>query len=117
LLTFPLSIAPPAGAELTLTGVTTDRDSIRLAFAGEVDMSNAAEFAEAVATRMDASLHRRVCIDFARVRFLDSAGIKALLDGQRRARQQGRELIVVDMHPSVRRVLEITAVLDLLTGA
>ena len=52
-------------------------------------------------------------VDLSGIRFLDSSGVKALIDCHRCAHQQ---LSVVDPQPVPRRVLEITGVLEHLLG-
>ena len=104
-------------AELRLTGVVAVGDTLRLSFAGEIDLSNAATFADVVLDAMRQQPHRLVQVGFAEVSFLDSSGIRALLDCWRSAQAQGRRLAVTEVRPPVRRVLEITGVLDLLGAA
>ena len=106
-----------AGADLTVTGVVAGWDTLRIPVVGEIDIATAPRFADAVTDMLHRWPHRRVCVDLASVRFLDSSGIKALLDCRRRAGEQGRELVIAAAQPIVRRVLQITGVLDLLAPA
>jgi anti-anti-sigma factor len=115
-LTFPLSVAPSGGAGLTLTAVVEDHDRVSIAFAGELDMSNASQFTAAVEAHTASLPQPRVFIDLGGVRLVDSMGINALLRCRRRAREQDRELAVVNVRPNVRRVLEITGDLGLLAA-
>ncbi len=109
-------VTPPFGsAPLALTGVVSDDSGVRAVFAGEVDMSTSPAFAAAITDVLHAHPGHRLSVDLAGIRFLDSSGIRTLLICQRRAREQGGELVVVDAQPAVLQVLEITGVLGLLT--
>jgi hypothetical protein len=57
-----------------------------------------------------------VVVDLARVTFLDCAGIGALVVGRNTAVSRGRGYAVVNPHREVRRVLQLTGVLTVLTG-
>ncbi|HNI36247.1 MAG TPA: STAS domain-containing protein [Microthrixaceae bacterium] len=50
-------------------------------------------------------------VDLRAVSFMDSTGLRALLQG----RATGREMVLVNPRPEVRRVLEIAEVVDLFT--
>ncbi|GAA1029491.1 hypothetical protein GCM10009557_18150 [Virgisporangium ochraceum] len=104
-------------APLVLTDVVSDPSGVRALFAGEVDMSTSPAFTAAITDVLHSHPGQRVSVDLAGIRFLDSSGIRALLLCQRQARDRGGELVVVDARPGVLRVLEITGVLGLLTGA
>jgi anti-sigma B factor antagonist len=100
--------------ELTRTALVTDGDTVRISFAGELDIASAPMFVHAIGEVLDDEPHRRIRVDFTEVQFLDSAGISALLKCWQRAEDRGRELVVVDPRPGVRRILEITGVFRLL---
>ncbi len=59
----------------------------------------------------------RVDVDMSRVGFLDSSGIRALLRAHGLAAERGSDLRLIDTRGTVREVLEIVDVYDLLTGA
>jgi anti-sigma B factor antagonist len=59
---------------------------------------------------------RRIEMDFAAVTFMDSTGIAALIDAQRRAAAAAAEFIVIGCQPRVLRILEITGLDKILTG-
>jgi anti-sigma B factor antagonist len=56
-----------------------------------------------------------VVVDLARVDFLDSSGINALLAGHRTARQYGRDLYVVNAQDTIAKVMEVTGIAGMLT--
>lgn len=88
---------------------TTERDGCAvLAVAGEVDLSNAPQFREALIA-MVAHGHRLVVVDLSETGFLDSTGLGALVAGLKRVRAIGGEMRVVCTSPRVCKVFEITS--------
>jgi anti-anti-sigma factor len=104
-----------------VTNLVVDRypgtdGSLRLAITGDVDMASG-ERLEAVLKdaitdpRVDA-----VILDLGGVGFLDSNGIRVLIHGRGLATEQGVGFRVTNPQEIVRRVLEITGVLVMLTN-
>jgi anti-anti-sigma factor len=52
-----------------------------------------------------------VVIDFTAVTFLSSAGIRPLLALQRLVKERGGRLVLCNLHPAVREVLDVTRML------
>jgi anti-sigma B factor antagonist len=93
--------------------VLAERD-LRLALAGEVDLSSVDILVRALATVPPAA--RTVVVDLAQVTLLDSTGIAALLAAYRSAASAGRTFTVVNARDVVRRALEVTGVLSVLSA-
>jgi anti-anti-sigma factor len=55
-----------------------------------------------------------LALDLAGVRFIDCAGVGALVASCRAARQDGGRLLVVALSPCARRIIEITRLQELL---
>jgi anti-anti-sigma factor len=72
----------------------TEGDVVVASVRGEVDMSNAGEFGDAIARRLSNETHALV-VDLTRCQYLDSAGIHILYDLQERLRNRGQEIRVV----------------------
>jgi anti-sigma B factor antagonist/stage II sporulation protein AA (anti-sigma F factor antagonist) len=91
--------------------------NLRLAVSGEVDMSNADDLRETI-IRQSATVRpdRGVVVDLARLTFLDSTGVAALVVAQREGRRQGVRVTVTNAHGMVRRVLDTTGVLGALSA-
>lgn len=53
-----------------------------------------------------------VVIDLAGVSFIDSSGLRSLLDAGRRARSRGTDVVLRAVGPEVARLLEITGTTD-----
>jgi anti-sigma B factor antagonist len=88
----------------------------RIAVLGEVDLSNAATLTEAMASTYTNSVTKAITVDLAELAFLDSTAIAALLNARRAASAQGVPFTVVNARGMVRRVLEVTGVLTVLSG-
>ncbi|OJF12211.1 hypothetical protein BG844_21900 [Couchioplanes caeruleus subsp. caeruleus] len=87
---------------MTVTTTAETSERARLRCAGEIDQSSAPRFAAALDATMPG--RRRVEVDLSGVTFMDSSGVNALVQHHR----EGCELVVVDVPPNIRRVLEIT---------
>ena len=74
---------------------------------GEVDMHTAGQVVDAVEEVAGTAV-----VDLSAVTFIDSRGIRGLLQAQRALRERGDELILRDPSSSVRRVLELTGMTD-----
>lgn len=81
-----------------------------LAVRGELDISGVAELDRSLAA-LEGEQPTVLVIDLRGVTFLDSSGLRALLAADRRARNDGRRLVLVRAPDSVHRVFEI-ALLD-----
>lgn len=97
---------------LTVTAVAGDR--ARVVVVGEIDMDSAADLRRVLTGALHASAALE--IDLARVSFCDCSGLHALMDTWYRARSRGRTVAVIDASRCVRRLLELTDTLGLLTG-
>jgi anti-sigma B factor antagonist len=79
--------------------------------AGEIDMVSAPAFDRALTALPD-----RLELDLEAVTFLDSAGISVLVRHYRQRCENGGSLRIVEPSRAVRRALEITGLLELLTA-
>jgi anti-anti-sigma factor len=101
-------------AELSLTVRSALTGALVIA-AGEVDMATADDLGAAISSVLNGP-GSTVTVDLAGVTFLDSQGIFVLMRAYQTAAEQGRTLTVTNCRRSVRRVLEITGVLKMLTA-
>jgi anti-sigma B factor antagonist len=78
---------------------------------GDIDMDTEADLRAAVTSALEHNpLPEEIVVDLSGVGFLDSAGIRGILVGRRAAAERGIALRVENPQPSVRRVLQITQV-------
>jgi anti-anti-sigma factor len=73
---------------------------------GEIDLSNAVEVEERLAS-LRAFGTRPIVVDVSGTTFMDANGVKALLQAQRAARARGQEFCVVHPRGIVARLFEI----------
>jgi len=83
----------------------------RVVVRGEVDMSSASQLAAYLIDELGDGVTSLV-VDASDVTFLDSTGLRVLVDVSARLDAIGGRLIVGPMSPSVRRVLEMTGLLE-----
>jgi anti-sigma B factor antagonist len=84
----------------------TGRDSVRLVMEGELDIAAAPLLKDAL-REVDAST-RRVILDLRAVTFVDSLGLRALVEAQDACREGGREMAVVRGPAEVENVFSVT---------
>jgi anti-anti-sigma factor len=99
-------------AELSVTAVDTSPP--RLEVAGELDVSTAPQLGARLRTH---EVTGPVVLDLRGVAFMDSRGMLSLLEAQRFVRARGGELLLGEVSPSVRKVLELTQAWDLFAHA
>jgi anti-sigma B factor antagonist len=75
----------------------------------EVDLTNAGELREAMRSCMDAG-HTTLVVDMRETKFCDSAGLKQIVQANRRAVAAGGEVRLVISDASVLRILAIIGV-------
>jgi anti-sigma B factor antagonist len=89
---------------------TTDNGVSRVAVEGELDIATAPMLEAGLADLERDGVGTLLLLDLARVRFMDSTGLRALLSARRRAETSGRRLRLANLSPDVERVFEVTGV-------
>jgi anti-sigma B factor antagonist len=77
---------------------------------GEIDLASAPKL-EAVLDEAIAAQPARVMVELESVSFLDSTGLRVLVEAQRRLQQGGGTFVIDGMSETVRRVLEVSGLL------
>ena len=78
---------------------------------GEIDAYSAASLATALAQLPDVS---KVVADFAGVTFMDSSGLRALVDAAMLATNAGKTFAIANPQLAIRRVVEISGLSEVL---
>ena len=104
-------------APLSIVKEPPEAGSIHLRVTGELDMSTGDAVNAVVANAIRHGAPSRMIIDLAAVSFLDAAGVRALLGGQRYARAHGVRLCIDHPTGLVLRVLTVTGTLSTLSDA
>jgi anti-sigma B factor antagonist len=86
-------------------------DMVRLALAGEFDLSNAAQIEEAL-KEIERERPSLLVLDLRELAFMDSTGLRVVFFADARARDDSRRLAVVQGPESVHRVFRITGLDD-----
>ncbi|HWX46378.1 MAG TPA: STAS domain-containing protein [Solirubrobacteraceae bacterium] len=87
--------------------------AVSLALEGELDLAGARQMEESLAAveREDPS---RLIVDLRRLEFIDSTGLRLLLQADARAKERGYEMVLRPGEPAVQRVFEVTGALEIL---
>ena len=91
--------------------ISPGHDAVRVAPAGEVDLATA----DRLQTRIEDQLQQgcaRLVLDLHDVSFMDSTGVRLVLELARRAQHASWELSVIRVPHAVHRVFELSGVLD-----
>jgi anti-anti-sigma factor len=102
-------MCPPAdAADLGGLRVATDAGerAVVVQVEGELDLAGAPRLAAALEST-DAGGRRPLVIDLASVSFIDSTGVRALVDAARSARESERPFALLTPSPAVIRVLDL----------
>ena len=93
--------------------VHPERMVVRVAPAGELDVSSSSLLADQLAELRDSGFDR-IVLDLRGLTFMDSTGIALILAEDRSARDNGHSFSLIGGSPAIQRVLEICGVARLL---
>ena len=94
--------------------VSTDCDSnIRLFVDGRIDTITSPQLQEALLNAFQKK--KDVVVDFVNVSYISSAGLRALLIGQKTAASKGGSMKITNVSPSVKEIFEVTGFETILT--
>jgi anti-anti-sigma factor len=93
--------------------IGTDDDVVVAAVAGEIDMSNAAELADAIRTCVT-NRTLGLVLDLSAVAYLDSAAIHAIFELREQLGHRGQELRLVLPEPGAALALTLAGVPDVI---
>ena len=85
--------------------------AVRVALRGELDLEHAYTFDEEL-RRVEALKPRCVVLDLRGLTFMDSTGLAQLFAANRRAREQGRRVVILKGPGPIDRVLSLAKVED-----
>jgi anti-anti-sigma factor len=95
--------------DLTISSVVED-GTVSIALEGELDLAGARRVEESLAAA-EREGPARLIVDLGRLQFIDSTGLRLLLQADARAREGGYELLLRPGQPAVQRVFEVTGAL------
>jgi anti-anti-sigma factor len=97
----------PPDAEPLCCEVARDGDHARVRVAGALDLATVPLLDSELAALLDSGV-RRVILDLSSLEFMDSTGLRFILEREMDARRDGFSLGVVPGPPAVQRVFEVT---------
>jgi anti-anti-sigma factor len=104
----PRAAGSPNGSQASLEGAAVVRVNGRsIAVAGEIDHANAGQLLEAF-ERSNGNSGSELVLDLAQVMFVDSVGLRTVIDIQRRANERGLTLQVISPPEHVRTVFRLS---------
>jgi anti-sigma B factor antagonist len=103
----------PLPGQLLIESRTED-DRLVLSLRGELDLTSVPQF-ERELREAEATNPRLLVIDLSGLDFMDSTGLRALLQARERAKGDQHELMLRRGPRQVQRVLELTKTLDVFT--
>jgi anti-sigma B factor antagonist len=84
-----------------------------LRLSGELDLASTSLLHDAI-ERIDMSAIAGTALDLRNVAFIDSTGVRAVVELHDRSRQQGIEFRIIPGSAAVQRIFEVTGLLDVL---
>ena len=90
-----------------MSELTVERDGPNLALEGELDLAGVAVLESAIAAAREEGAEE-VVVDLRELEFMDSSGLRCLVQADERAREDGWRLTLVRGPAGVHRIFEIT---------
>ena len=91
---------------------TQANNKLTLALEGRLDTNTAPQLQEALISAFDIS--KEIILDFARLAYVSSAGLRVLLMGQKTAKAKGAAMTLTGVSDEVMAVFEMTGFADML---
>jgi anti-anti-sigma factor len=107
-----MNVNPPLPGSLTISNVV-ENGTTSLCLEGELDLASAQRMEESLA-KMEAEQPPRLVVDLRRLAFIDSTGLRLLIQANARAHERGGELVLRPGDASIQKVFEMTGALDVL---
>jgi anti-sigma B factor antagonist len=92
-----------------LTERRREDGAIEISIEGELDLSNASQLRDAIFRAFD-SEGDGLWVDFERCTFIDSTGLRVIVEGARRAGEDSRRLGILNLNEQPLRLFELTSV-------
>jgi anti-sigma B factor antagonist len=89
---------------------SVENDGVSLSLEGELDLATATALEERLGELEDSGC-THLTVDLAGLDFIDSTGLRVLIQASARAEERGHELVLLPARESVQRVFEVTGTL------
>jgi anti-sigma B factor antagonist len=112
-----MATAPELDSQSTLDiQAVVHPDRHTLVLGGELDIASAPDL-QYVVVRLCADSARKIVLDLSKLEFMDSTGLEAILASQSVCKDHGVGFVLTPAHGAVKRMLEITGMIDALPFA
>jgi anti-sigma B factor antagonist len=101
--------AEEAGTSTLALSLHERDDVCVISMRGELDLLSAPSLRDLLATAFAQNQPQRLVLDLKELIYLDSTGLSVFVTAQKRAAVAGVELSLADPNPSIRHLLQITA--------
>jgi len=101
---------PPGSLDVTVDLLEGD---VRLALQGELDLASVGELEQHL-TDAQTSAPARIIVDLSQLSFIDSSGLRAIIQADATARAAGIDLVLRPGDASIQRVFQLTGALEAL---
>ncbi len=88
----------------------TDDDGVVLVLNGEIDMASEEEFHRVVQDTLESVPHARVVLDCSQLRFVDSSGLRVLIQSHRSAKERGVGFFIAAVTDRLAQILRVTGI-------
>jgi anti-sigma B factor antagonist len=89
-----------------------ESECVRVEVSGELDLSSALVFEEALRRVEDDAQPELLVLDLRALKFMDSTGLRLILSANARAVNQDRTLAIIEGGEAIKRILRLTGVLE-----
>jgi anti-anti-sigma factor len=86
-------------------------ESVRVEVSGELDLSSALVFEEALRRVEEECRPKLLVLDLRSLKFMDSTGLRLILSADARAQKEHRKLAIIEGSDAIKRILRLTGVL------
>jgi anti-anti-sigma factor len=100
-----------ADSDLVVSAQERDAQTVVLTVKGEVDAASNATLRGGIEDALTAG-HKKVLLDMTGVSFIDSAGLRVLIDSQKLGDSTGASVMIESASDVVTRLLEMTALTE-----
>jgi anti-sigma B factor antagonist len=107
-----MNAGAPVPGSLSVSSQTED-DTVHITLQGELDLASAPQMQEHLRAAGEGA-PSRVIVDLSQLAFIDSTGLRVLLQADAHAREQGYELVLRPGDATVQRVFEVTGATEML---
>jgi anti-anti-sigma factor len=87
-------------------------DTVRIALSGELDLSSALLFEDELRRVEEERQPPVLLLDLSSLKFMDSTGLRLILNAHTRAARAGRRLRILQGSDSVKRIFRLTGVFE-----